>query len=115
MENNQLGLKDYDKNNDNNDNSDNTCNDDDNNNNNKHKEKNNKNDNKDKSSNDDKNDRSLRNDLAVVDSKLRVRGVLNLRVADASVFPMIPSGPTSAICMAVGEAAGRFILKGRTR
>jgi choline dehydrogenase-like flavoprotein len=43
------------------------------------------------------------NSMAVVDSELRVRGVLNLRVADASVFPAIPSGPTSATCMAVGE------------
>jgi hypothetical protein len=43
------------------------------------------------------------NRMAVVDSELRVRGVLNLRVADASVFPSIPSGPTSATCMAVGE------------
>lgn len=43
------------------------------------------------------------NNMAVVDSALRVRGTLNLRVADASVFPWIPSGPTSATCMAVGE------------
>jgi hypothetical protein len=45
----------------------------------------------------------------VVDSELRVKGVLGLRIADASVFPSIPSAPIAAVCMAVGEAAAEFL------
>jgi choline dehydrogenase-like flavoprotein len=39
----------------------------------------------------------------VVDTSFQVLGVKNLRVADASIFPRIPSGPTAATCMAVAE------------
>ena len=46
----------------------------------------------------------------VVDANLRVLGVTGLRVADASVFPCIPSGPIAATCMAVGEAAFRLLM-----
>ncbi len=46
----------------------------------------------------------------VVDTQLRVKGVTGLRVADASVIPAIPSGPISAICMVLGDRAGRLIL-----
>lgn len=49
---------------------------------------------------------------AVVDSKLRVRGVERLRVADASVFPEITSGNLNAPVIMVGERAARFILDG---
>lgn len=48
--------------------------------------------------------------LAVVDPELKVLGVLNLRIGDASVFPRITSGPTSASCMAIGVGLGRLIL-----
>ena len=51
-----------------------------------------------------------RKSLGVVDESLRVNGVSGLRVADASVFPCIPSGPIAAVCMAVGEAAFRFLM-----
>ena len=47
--------------------------------------------------------------MAVVDANLRVRGVNKLRVGDASVFPRIPSGPTSATCMAIGVTLARLI------
>ena len=47
-------------------------------------------------------------DGAVVDSRLRVRGVEGLRVADASIMPNIIGGNTSAPCMMIGEMASRF-------
>ena len=49
-------------------------------------------------------------DEAVVDSQLRVRGVSNLRVADASVMPTVPSGNTNAGCIMIGERVADFIL-----
>lgn len=48
--------------------------------------------------------------LAVVDSRLRVRGVDALRVADASVMPTLVGGNTQATCMMIGEMAGDFLL-----
>ena len=51
--------------------------------------------------------------LAVVDPTLRVRGLENLRVADASIMPAIPSGNTQAPSIMVGERAADFILGDR--
>jgi len=47
---------------------------------------------------------------AVVDSQLRVRGTIGLRVADASVMPSLPSGNTHATCMMIAEKAADLIL-----
>jgi choline dehydrogenase len=47
---------------------------------------------------------------SVVDSRLRVHGVARLRVADASVFPTIPSSNTNAASIVVGERAADFLL-----
>ncbi|MGH2963724.1 MAG: GMC oxidoreductase, partial [Solirubrobacterales bacterium] len=46
---------------------------------------------------------------AVVDSELRVHGVDGLRVADASVFPLIPGGNTNAPTIMVAERASDLI------
>lgn len=48
--------------------------------------------------------------MAVVDARLKVRGIDNLRVADASIFPTLTSGHTMAPAIYVGEQAARFIL-----
>jgi choline dehydrogenase len=44
-------------------------------------------------------------DMAVLDSKLRVRGVVGLRVIDASAMPFVPSGNTNAPTMALADKA----------
>jgi choline dehydrogenase-like flavoprotein len=49
--------------------------------------------------------------LAVLDSRLRVRGVGGLRVVDASVMPMITSGNTNTPTMMIAEQGSRFILE----
>lgn len=47
---------------------------------------------------------------AVVDPELRVHGVGGLRVADASIMPIITSGNTNAPAMMIGEKAAATIL-----
>lgn len=47
----------------------------------------------------------------VVDSSLVVHGTKNLRVVDASVFPMIPTGNIQATVYAVAEKAADTIKK----
>jgi len=46
---------------------------------------------------------------AVVDPKLRVHGLAGLRVADASIFPTMPSGNTNAPAIMVGEKAAEIL------
>lgn len=49
-------------------------------------------------------------DAAVVDPRLRVRGINGLRVADTSIMPAIVSGNTNAVAIMIGERASDFIL-----
>ena len=49
-------------------------------------------------------------EMAVVDSQCRVRHVGNLRVADASIFPVIPSANLNCPTMMVGEKAADMVL-----
>jgi choline dehydrogenase len=49
--------------------------------------------------------------LGVVDERLRVRGVQNLRVADLSVAPTLLSGNTNGPAMAIGWRASELILE----
>lgn len=53
--------------------------------------------------------------LAVVDARLRVFGVVGLRVADASVMPNVTSGNTNSPTLAVAEKAAELILADRAR
>ncbi|MGC1442587.1 MAG: GMC oxidoreductase, partial [Burkholderiaceae bacterium] len=48
---------------------------------------------------------------AVVDNRLRVNGISNLRVADCSIMPTLVSGNTSAPAAMIGEYASDLMLQ----
>ena len=47
--------------------------------------------------------------MAVLDEKLQVRGVKNLRVADCSVMPTLHGGHTQMPAYGIGEQCVKFI------
>jgi choline dehydrogenase len=48
---------------------------------------------------------------AVVDAQLRVHGVENLRVVDASIMPSIPRATTNLTAIAIGERAAELMAR----
>ena len=48
---------------------------------------------------------------AVVDARLRVRGIDGLRIADASVMPIVVSATTHAACVMIGAKAADLVLQ----
>lgn len=50
-----------------------------------------------------------RDSMSVVDSQLKVYGVKNLRIADASIMPRVTTGNTMAPCIIIGEQAAEML------
>ena len=48
--------------------------------------------------------------MAVVDENLKINGLQNIRVVDASVMPEIPSGNLNAPTLMIAEKASDLIL-----
>jgi choline dehydrogenase-like flavoprotein len=51
-------------------------------------------------------------DMAVVDSQLRVHGIDGLRVIDASIMPTLVGGNTNAAAIMIGERGAEWVAQG---
>lgn len=49
--------------------------------------------------------------MSVVDHQLKVYGLDNLRIADASIMPRVTTGNTMAACVVIGERAADVLRK----
>ena len=47
--------------------------------------------------------------MSVVDAKLKVYGIENLRIADGSIMPRVTTGKTMAPCVIIGERAAEIL------
>jgi len=56
-----------------------------------------------------------RDEMSVVDGRLKVHGLESLRIADASILPRVTTGNTMAPCVVIGERAAGFIPRHATR
>ena len=50
-----------------------------------------------------------RDSMSVVDGKLKVYGIENLRIADGSIMPRVTTGNTMAPCVIIGERAAELL------
>jgi choline dehydrogenase len=48
-------------------------------------------------------------ELSIVDAKLRVDGLSNLRIADGSIVPRLTTGNSSAPCVIIGERMAEIL------
>jgi pimeloyl-ACP methyl ester carboxylesterase len=52
-----------------------------------------------------------RDSMSVVDGQLKVYGIENLRIADGSIMPRVPTSNAMATCMVIGERAAEALRK----
>jgi choline dehydrogenase len=52
-----------------------------------------------------------RDEMSVVDGRLQVYGIDNLRIADGSIMPRVTTGNTMAPCVIIGERAAELIRR----